>query len=230
MDSHARAINASGNLLTESFSPECRSFLAERMLTKPIISGEVLYQADAPLLNLIFPHDGIISFQYVLNDGRTVEKLSVGKDGFVGVPFLFGETRFPCHAITVISGNASWISVHEFNDAMARFSCIQPALESYTMRVLKHLMQSVVCASVHSASQRIATWLLFADDRSQTSSFDITQRTLANIFGLRLATVGDACAKLGMAGAIDHSRGTMSIADRESLERQACECYQAVHT
>lgn len=167
---------------------------------------------------------------YILKDGRTVEKLTLGKDGFIGIPFLYGETRFLCHAITVISGSASWISVHEFNDAAARFSCILPALQSYTIRVIKQLILSVICASVHSASQHIATWLLFADDRSQTSSFDITQRTLANIFGLRLATVGDACAKLGAAGAIDHSRGTMAIADRGILEGQACGCYHAVRS
>lgn len=228
MDMQATFQGANGNLLLASVSPDCRAFLEERMLTKPIMSGEVLYEPDAPLLNLIFPHDGLISFQATLRDGRTVEKMTVGKEGFVGVAYLLGERRFPCHAVTVISGRASWVPVTDFGVAMEKFPCLRPSLSAYTMQMVKQLMQSVVCASVHSASQRIATWLLHADDRSQTSSFDLTQRTLANIFGLRLATVSDACSRLHGAGAIDHSRGVMAIANRTLLEAQACECYEAV--
>lgn len=228
MDMQATAWSSKGNALFSALSPECASFLTERMLTKPIISGEVLYEPDTPLLSLIFPHDGLISLQTTLQDGRTVEKMSVGRDGFVGLEYLFGESRFPSHAVTVIPGQASWLSVHDLAAAQEKFSEIKPLLSGYALRTYQRLMQTIVCASLHSASQRIATWLLHAEDCSQSSSFDLTQRTLANIFGLRLATVSDACARLQSAGAIDHSRGTIRIVNRTLLEEQACECYEAV--
>jgi CRP-like cAMP-binding protein len=95
-------------------------------------------------------------------------------------------------------------------------------------QMMRRLMQSVTCAAVHSATQRVSTWLLHADDRVTGQSFDITQRTLADIFSLRPATVSDACNKLLSVGAIHYSRGTLSVLDRQLLEAQACECYDAV--
>jgi hypothetical protein len=89
-------------------------------------------------------------------------------------------------------------------------------------------MQIAACASLHNASQRLSTWLLQAGDRSHAMIFDITQRMLADILGFRLATISDGCSKLHDAGAISYSRGNLQIVDRSLLEKQACECYQAL--
>jgi hypothetical protein len=78
---------------------------------------------------------------------------------------------------------------------------------------------------VHSASQRIATWLLRAQDRTGSDQFELTQRTLAGLFGLRLATISDASSRLVAADAIDQTRGLLTVTSRENLERAACECY-----
>lgn len=218
----------SDNLIFASFAPDCRAFLAERMLTKSIVSGEVIYEAGAPLLNLIFPQNGLISLQSLLKDGTVVEKMTFGVDGIVGFEYILGETRFPCHAVTVVSGRASWLPVHDFKCATEQFPCIRPALLAYSARKFEQVTQAVVCASAHVAVQRISTWLLHAADRSQTDSFDITQQTLANIFGLRLATVSSACNRLMAAGAVHYSRGLLRIVNRDVLQEQACECFETV--
>lgn len=217
----------SGNMILDSLAPACRVFLEERMLTKAIGAGEVLYEPDAPLHNLIFPLNGLVSLQHMLKEGRVVERMSIGMDGVIGAEYLIGDMRSPCQAVTVISGRASWLPVKDFATAMEKFPCVQPALLAYVVRTLRRLMQAVACASVHSATQRIASWLLHADDRILGSKFDITQRTLADIFGLRLATVSDGCNRLFRADAIHYSRGTLNIVSRAALESQACECYEA---
>ena len=101
-------------------------------------------------------------------------------------------------------------------------------MTSYIERRAHQLMQAVACASVHSAIQRLSTWLLQADDRTHSDSFDITQRTLADVLGFRLATISESCNRLLGLGAIRYSRGTLSIVDRVLLEAQACECYEVV--
>lgn len=109
------AKNIGGNLILSCLAPECRAFLEERMLTKPIASGEVLYEPNAPLQNLIFLHSGLVSLQHTLKDGRTVEKMMVGTDGVVGAEYLMGDIRFPCHAVTVISGRAKLAACSGFH-------------------------------------------------------------------------------------------------------------------
>jgi CRP-like cAMP-binding protein len=184
--------------------------------------------AGAPLQNLIFPVDGLVSLQLTVADGRLVENIALGRDGVLGAQVLIGETQLSSTAVTVISGHAGWLPIPDFLEAMENFPCVRPAVLACMARMMRRLMQGVACASVHSAVQRIATWLLHADDRLLGESFHLTQRTLADIFGLRPATVSDACNKLLSVGAIHYSRGKLEILDRPLLEAQACECYQAV--
>lgn len=216
------------NWILRGLSPACRDFLADRVMTKPIHSGEILFEAGAPAQNVIFPLNGLISLRLALRDGRLVEHTAVGCDGIVGGLFLVGQPREICTAMTVISGTAAWLPMHDFTAAADRFPCLRPALLTCMAQMMRRLMQSVACAAVHSATQRVSSWLLHADDRVHGDSFDITQRMLADIFSLRPATVSEACNKLLSAGAIHYSRGNLSVLDRDLLETQACECYEAV--
>ena len=219
---------SNGNEIISTLSAECRDFLDERSLTKPIISGEVLHEAEAPLHALIFPHEGLVSLQYKGQDGRTAEILAVGVEGAVGIEYMLGSDHSPFFSVTVISGRATWVPVGDVAEALERFSCVRPALQTYVNMRMRHLMQIAACASLHNASQRLSTWLLQAEDRSHAMIFDITQRMLADILGFRLATISDGCSKLLDAGAINYSRGRLQIVDRTVLENQACECYEAL--
>lgn len=216
------------NWILRSLSPDCRDFLADRVMIKPIHSGEILFEAGAPAHNVIFPLDGLVSLRLALKDGRLVEHIALGREGIVGGLLVVGQTRAIATALTVISGSAAWLPMPDFVEAMDVFPCVRPASLVCTAQMMRRLMQSVTCTAVHSATQRLATWLLHADDRVKGRSFDITQRTLADIFSLRPATVSDACNKLLSAEAIHYSRGNLSVLDRSLLEAQACECYDAV--
>jgi Mn-dependent DtxR family transcriptional regulator len=61
--------------------------------------------------------------------------------------------------------------------------------------------------------------------RVPADTFALTQDSLAQMLGVRRATVGDICARLQDAGIIRYSRGTMTVLDRARLEGAACECY-----
>ncbi len=190
------------------------------------MSGEVLHEPGAPLIHVIFPHSGIISLQGMLSDGRTVECVSVGNDGLLGVEHFLGEKVFLHHAVVTISGSASWLPVTDLGAALSQFTPISDVMQRCSLKRMRESMQTAVCASVHSASQRVATWLLRALDRTGSSHLELTQRTLANVFGLRLATISDACGRLNGAGAIDQGRGTLTIIDPAKLRELSCECYE----
>lgn len=200
--------------------------MLDRLLTRPINSGEVLFESGAPLIHLIFPHSGVISIQAILNDGRAIERTSVGHEDAVGiVEHALGLKSTPCRAVVAVSGRASWLPIDDLGAILSSCDEMREVIQKCHLRLLRSLIQSVACASVHSASQRLATWLLRAVDRSDSCQLDITQRMLAEIFGLRLATISDACARLHAAGAIGQGRGNLTIVNREQLKAQACECY-----
>ncbi|KHK92260.1 Crp/Fnr family transcriptional regulator [Novosphingobium malaysiense] len=214
------------NAVLAALPAEARAFLAARLLTKRVMSGEVLHESGAPIIHLVFPHRGIGSIQAIMQDGRSVESASVGREGVVGIEYLLGKDVSPYHATVAISGEASWVTVADMEAAMAQFPAVREIMRQYCVRMMRDLMQAVACASVHSASQRVATWLMRAEDRTCSSQLELTQRTLANIFGLRLATISDACGRLNVGGAIDQARGTLTIVNRERLADMSCECYR----
>lgn len=217
---------AAGNHLLQSLPGEARAQLEGRILTKPVNSGEVIYESQSPLIYLIFPVTGVISLQASLQDGRTVEEASIGPEGVLGIEYFLGERKTSYRAVVTIAGEASWLAIPDFDVLFRKYPVINELIQAGVRRTINRLRNRVICASVHSASQRLATWLLRAQDRTGIDQFELTQRTLAGLFGLRLATISDASSRLSASGAIDQTRGMLTIVERSRLERLACECYE----
>ena len=86
----------------------------------------------------------------------------------------------------------------------------------------------VACNRVHVIEQRLARWLLMSHDRVLGDEFLLTQEFLAQMMGVRRASVSEAAAEFQAAGLIHYTRGMMTITDRAGLEDRACECYWVV--
>ena len=67
-----------------------------------------------------------------------------------------------------------------------------------------------------------------ARDRVESDDFPLTQQFLAQMLGVRRATVTVIAGALQKAGLIDYRRGRIHIVDRRGLEDVACECYDVV--
>ena len=213
------------NEILASLSDPCRDFLEARLLTKPVISGEVVYVHNSPLQNVIFPHDGLISLQATVAGGRSIGVMATGREGMIGFESFLGLDKSPYGAVAVVSGSASWLPAGEFVELEKEFPCFAPAMRAYMAAIIKRFAQAIVCTSIHTAGQRIAAWLLAADQRIAGRVMDLTQRDLADILGVRLATASEACHKLMEAGAIRYTRGSLSVVDRDRLATHACGCF-----
>jgi Mn-dependent DtxR family transcriptional regulator len=88
-------------------------------------------------------------------------------------------------------------------------------------------MQSTACNAVHSVEQRLARWLLMAQDRMGTDAFPLTQEFAAMMLGASRPTVTVVAGTLQKAGLIRYHRGQITILNRRKLESASCECYRA---
>jgi CRP-like cAMP-binding protein len=87
-------------------------------------------------------------------------------------------------------------------------------------------MQSTACNAVHSVEQRLARWLLMAQDRMESQDFPLTQEFAAMMLGATRPTVSLVASTLQRAGLITYSRGRVKVLDRAKLEESSCECYR----
>jgi CRP-like cAMP-binding protein len=97
----------------------------------------------------------------------------------------------------------------------------------YGQALLGVVMQSTACNAVHSVEQRLARWLLMAQDRMATDEFLLTQEFVAMMLGTARPTVTIVAGTLQRAGLITYHRGHVTVLDRERLESASCECYRA---
>src|SRR5580658_1656120 len=63
-----------------------------------------LHEPNQPIEFVYFPNAGMVSLVVAMEDGSTVEVGEVGKEGFAGIPVLFGVSRSPVRMIVQISG------------------------------------------------------------------------------------------------------------------------------
>lgn len=217
-----------GNRVLLSLRPEALAFLQARLITRPLASGEILYEAGAPFSHAIFPHKGVISLLAQMEDGRSIEKGSIGPEGFVGVALLMGGRLSLSQSVVMVPGYASWISLADLDAAYEQFVGVREAMQRYAQAFIIQLMESVACNSLHNAEQRIVRWLLEASDRVGDQTVGITQELLSQALGLRRATVSEVWTRLQNDGLIRHRRGAFLIINRAGMEKRACECYARV--
>ncbi len=213
------------NQILLSVRPEAQAFLRRRLVTRRLSLGQVLYEEDAPFTHAIFPHEGMVSIRAAMRDGRGVEKVSIGREGFIGIALVMGGGESVGQSCVVVPGYASWLSIQDLDEAIARFPCMRHAMLRYAKSLIVQLLESVACNSLHSAEERISRWLLHAHDRVGGDSFHLTQAAISQALGLRRATVNMVCSKLMGEGAIAYTRGDLTVLDRHLIEERACECY-----
>ena len=216
------------NRVLAGIGPDAQEFLGTRGTRREIRSGDIIYDSGTRLSHAIFPHHGVISTISEMADGRIVEKSSVGHEGMVGFSVIMGGGTSLGKSVVQIAGEACWVSMEDVDEALRRFDCVRAIMLRYAKSHIVELMESVACTSLHTAQQRLSRWLLHAHDRVGSDTFYITQEALANLLGLRRATVNAVCTGLMDAGAISYHRGSITVVDRSVLHDHACECYDRI--
>lgn len=230
MSQSAAADTASAPELTQNalfalLRPEALAFLAPFIEVRPISAGEAIYEDDEPVTHTVFPLSGMISFMARMTDGRTIEKGNVGPEGFVGITTMLELGVMHGRCVAQIAGHAAWLPAAVFDEAIERFICVRRMLLRYGKARIEQLHELIVCTSLHSADRRVARWILDASDKAGSPVFELKQEVLAELLGLRRATVSGACHDLMTRGIIRYSRGRIEIVDRARMETAACECY-----
>lgn len=191
-------------------------------------SEEVVFRRGEAIPYAYFPDNCVISLVTEMANGDTVEAMTVGNDGFVGMAVFNDVAASWLKAIGQISGEARRIATRDFLELMRASGALERLLHRYSQFVFETVSQSAACNRLHVIEQRAARWLLMSEDRVGRNQFDLTQEFLAEMLGVRRPGVTVAMGVLEKAGLIAHSRGSITVVDRAGLEKVACECYASI--
>lgn len=184
-----------------------------------------LYDADVPIKFVYFLDTGVASLVNVMRNGDAAEVGTIGNEGIVGLPVMFGDTVAPTSVYMQVRGAGHRISAPVFWKEMERSLSLRLMALRYIHVFFNQVAQSAACAHFHALDKRCCRWLLMTCDRMQEDDFPLTQEFLAMMLGVRRAGVTQAAGKLQRDGLIRYGRGRVRILDRNGLLKRACECY-----
>lgn len=175
-----------------------------------------------------FPNSGLISLLVATEDGKTVEAGVVGSEGFAGIPLAVGITKSPLREVALISTDGFKVGAQAMFRILESTPHLQMTLSRYAVVQGMQIAQTVACNRLHRIEQRLARWLLMAQDRVNSTLVAMTHDSLATLLGTNRPTVSYAAGILQERKSIQYRRGAVKIVSRKRLETSACECYRVI--
>jgi CRP-like cAMP-binding protein len=188
---------------------------------------QVLYTPLMPIDYVYFLESGVASLVKTMKNGDAAEVGTIGNEGIIGLPVVFGDTLAPSGIYMQVPGAGLRMPAHIFAQLLERSTTLRTALQRYAAAFFNQVAQSAACAAFHPIQKRCCRWLLMTHDRMPSNEFLLTQEFLAMMLGVRRSSINAAMSKLQRKGFVRYRRGHVTILDRKALEAASCECYQA---
>jgi CRP-like cAMP-binding protein len=171
----------------------------------------------------------MISVTVSTRDGRTVETGAIGSREVVGInAFMGGREITQTEYVVQLPGDAIKIATQPLKTEFDRNTEMRDVMLRYTQAFMAQISQNVACNRLHETDQRFARWLLEVRDRVQADEFPLTHEFMAEMLGVRRASVTDAATNLKKRDIIRSRRGSIQIMDLRRLKATSCECYEAL--
>ena len=215
------------NRILASLAPEDAERLRPHLEHVPLALGQVLIERLEPIDHVYFIEAGISSDTAVTAEGEEMEVGIIGPEGVVGVAAVLGVNMTSNRSFIQAPGMAQRIRVEELRRAMDESPALRRLLNRYVHAVLAQTSQTAGCNGRHNLDQRLARWLLMAQDRLG-EDLPLTHEFLSVMLGVRRSGVTIALRALAQAGIVEQKRGHLRILDRARLEALSCLCYRVV--
>lgn len=216
------------NLLLSRLPESELALLLEAGQLMSVSLRQQFFEMGDPIERVYFPLTGMASLVTVLQDGTSLEGMTVGREGFVGLPLFHGIKRHRSECMCQIEGDFLVVSAGDFVEIIADAPRLQAQLHIYSQFAHEVVTQSAACNGTHLVEQRCARWLLSTADAVGRTTFNLTQEFLSQMLAVRRPGVTVAVGTLERQGLIAHRYGAVSILDVEGLKTASCECYGTI--
>lgn len=221
------AIRATRNIVLRELPPHDAEMIAAASDWIALAAKDPVWEPNELIEHVYFPETAVISLVTLLDAG-SIEAITIGNDGFVGLPIFHGPGSTVTRAMCQMPGRSWRLTSAAFMKVCSSSDALRRALDRYSQLVIETISQSAACNRIHVIEERCARWLLMSHDRVGSDEIPLTQEFLAQMLGVRRPGVTVAIGILERAGLISHGRGRITVTNRAGLEAASCECYAAI--
>ena len=221
---HVRGENRLLQLLTK----DDRERLAKLMTHITTKHGDLVFKPNKPIAHVDFPLYGVLSVVVEMEDGQVAEVGTIGNEGNSGLAVQLGADTSPNKAFYQIPGESKRMSAGDFREEISKNKRFERIMRLGAQGFVSQVAQSTACNRLHTVERRLCRWILMCHDRVGGPTIHLTQQFIAQMLGVRRASISEVAGSLQQADLIRYSRGRIEIVSRRALERAACECYGVV--
>jgi CRP-like cAMP-binding protein len=213
------------NHLLRTISSEVFQEIAPHLKRSALSPRMLISEADKPIENICFPEGGVISVVARSRNGGRIEAGLIGSEGFCGAAIMLADDRSPNEAFVQCPGDGLWIAAGRLLELASEAPELRRVLLRYVHAFMIQTAHTALADGRARLDQRLARWLLMAQDRVGGPQLHLTHEVLSTMLGVRRAGVTVALAGLERMGAIRMTRGVVTVVDRAMVESLAAGWY-----
>ena len=161
-------------------------------------------------------------FASVVANGSTkpgIEIGIIGREGMTGLSVVLGTNDVAAHETYMqMAGNGQRMRAVKLREVIAQSVELHHVLLRYVRSFLLQTSSTALANGRSKIEERLARWLLMAQDRIGGDQLALTHEFLSLMLGVRRPGVTVALQELEREGLIANKRSTITILDREGLE------------
>ncbi|HKB96919.1 MAG TPA: Crp/Fnr family transcriptional regulator [Rhizomicrobium sp.] len=215
------AQTASRNLLLAALAPPDFALLQPDLETMDLPVRRQLELRNRPIEFVYFLHSGLASMVVSAGANHNIEVGIVGSEGMTGLAILLESERPWCETFIQTAGTAWRLPAESLRAAMAQSHPLRRVLLRYANFLVSQMAYTALANGRYKIEERLARWLLMADDRADGNAIHLTHEFLALMLGARRAGVTNALSEFQRRGVLRVKRGVIGILDRGGLEEAA---------
>ena len=137
------------------------------------------------------------------------------------LPIVLGNDRSPHENFIQVAGEGLRISAGKLREAMQQRRSLERVFLDFAHSFMNQTANTALSNGTATLEERLARWLLMANDRLDGDEIPLTHEFLSLILGVRRAGVTVALHYLEQRGVVRLSRGQIVVLDRDGLKTSA---------
>jgi CRP-like cAMP-binding protein len=209
------------NQLLNRLSADDRELLRPHLVAVDLDLFDVLEEPDERIKQVYFIESGFASVVAESAAKKQIEIGLVGREGVTGTAVILGTGSSPHQTYVQVAGSAMRMSAPKLRAAMKASESLAALLLRYVHAFIVQTTRTAFANASGHADERLARWLLMADDRCDDNVVPLTHAFLSIMLGIRRTGVTQALNHLQDDGMISAGRGRIDVLDRTALKRKA---------
>ena len=191
-----------------------------------------LVLVDLPVRKLLEVRGRRIEHVYFLESGlasvvvtgashHSLEVAMIGREGMTGLSVVLAAERSPNETFMQSAGEGWRIAADDLRTAMEKSATLRTTFLRHAHALMTQMAFTALSNGSYKIEERLARWLLMAQDRSDGPLVSLTHEFLSVMLGVRRPGVTGALGDLERRGIISAQRGAITVINRSGLEDAA---------